>query len=118
MTSTPLAYPDSNRIGRFNVLDEAMDERVAAMLRIMTVLKVEPHESGRGKTFYAASDLFQPLMEGEEIPEYRIDSAYDCEFPDAEKQARRINVGQFGFVATRQFIIRVPTLNTRIHAHH
>ena len=109
-----ISHPDSNKIGRFNILTDSLDERVAALFTIMTVLKVEPHESGRGKTFFAASDLFQPLLEGEEIPEYRIDSAYDCAFPDADKESRRINVGKFGFVAIRQHIIRVPPAS--VHA--
>jgi hypothetical protein len=73
------------------------------------VLSCDEHESGRGKSYIGSSDLFQPLTEGEEIPQYRIEFAYDRAFDNPEHEAGRVNNGAFGFVAIRQNIIRVPT---------
>lgn len=116
-----ICYPDSNRIGRFNILYERAEQEgymLSALFALCQILKYEPHESGRGVTFYAASQLFQPLLEGEEIPEYRIESVYDGNFDSPERERDRINLGRFGFVAIRQFLIRVPAVSTHITTHH
>jgi hypothetical protein len=58
----------------------------------------------------AASALFQPLREKEEIPEYRIESAWpDQQFkdPEHEKDCLR-GVNNFRFKAIRKIILRVP----------
>jgi len=62
---TELSYPDSNRIGKFNINFEqqrngAERPMLQALFGLCIVLEVENHESGRGKTYYAASELFQP----------------------------------------------------------
>ena len=69
-------YPGSNRIGKFNLQHELLRDgaerpMLQALFGLCVVLGTEAHESGRGLTYIAASDLFQPLAEGEEIPEYR-----------------------------------------------
>jgi hypothetical protein len=115
-----LVHPDSNRIGRFNLMYETMaDDRelTGALLALCVVLHVDDHESGRGKTYYAASPLFQPLAEGEEIPEYRIESVFDGRFADPEREAGRVDSGRFGFAAVRKIIIRVPTVGVATVVH-
>jgi len=108
-----VAYPDSNRIGKFQILHEALRDgsqrpMLQALFGLCVVLEVDEHESGRGKIYVAASDLFQALNEGEEIPEYRIECAANMAFENQEHEARRRNSGVFGFVAIRQIIVRVP----------
>ena len=111
-----IRYPDSNRIGKFNVLHEVLADgtnrpMLQALFGLCVVLDVSENESGRGKTYIAASDLFQPLNEGEEVPEYRIDFAHDRAFPNADHESMRINsTNKFGFVAIRQTVVRVPQL--------
>lgn len=113
-----ISFPDSPRIGRFNILSDKIDDpHSQALFSLCTVLHEEPHESGRGTTFYAASDLFQPLNEGEEIPEYRIESVFDGNFEREDYQHQRIDSGRFGFVAIRNTIIRVPTLGIQTTVH-
>jgi len=117
-----IAYPDSNRIGKFNIMHEQLRngaERpmLQALFGLCVVLQVEDHESGRGKTYYAASELFQPLAEDEEIPEYRIEFAAGVPFPNPEHEARRLNSGTFGFVAVRQNIVRVPPAQMHLTPH-
>ena len=109
----PIAYPDSNRIGKFNIMHERLRngaERpmLQALFGLCVVLDTQEHESGRGKTFFAASELFQPLAEGEEIPEYRIECACNMAFENPERERDRINSGAFGFCAIRQIVVRVP----------
>ena len=111
-------YP---KVGKFNVLYEHIESPadrpwLNALFSLMLgpPLFVEEHESGRGKTYIYASELFEPLTEGEEIPEYRIERAFNMAFAEADKEARRLNVGPFGFVAIRNHIIRVPPLQTVI----
>ena len=111
--STPIAYPDSNRIGKFNLAHELLRDGAArpmlqALFGLCVVLEAEEHESGRGKTYIAASELFQPLAEGEEIPEYRIEFACNQAFPNPDYEAKRMNSGAFGFVAIRNIIVRAP----------
>lgn len=97
-----LHFPDSNRIGSFNILHEEHDERVRALLSGCTILQAEPHESGRGKIYYAASPMFEPLADGSEVPEYRIDGEQDG--------------GKWNFKATRKTVIRVPTVGVHVSA--
>ena len=117
-----IAHPDSNRVGKFNLPYETLHDgaqrpMLQALFALCTVLQEEPHESGRGVRFIAAGDLFQPLAEGEEIPDYRIEFAYDMPFPAADHQARRLDVGRFGFVAIRQFVLRPPAVGIHAQAH-
>lgn len=109
-----ILYPDSNRVGKFNLTHELLQgggnrPMLQALFGLCVVLEAGDHESGRGKTYVAASELFQPLTEGEEIPEYRIEFACNQQFADAEHEAQRMNSGAFGFVAIRQIIVRAPT---------
>jgi hypothetical protein len=103
----------SNRVGKFNLSHELMGsaaERpmVDALLSLCNVILRDEHESGRGMEYIATSDLFQPLVEGEEIPHYRIEYAFDMAFDNPELEANRTTTGKFGFVAIRQNIVRVP----------
>ena len=115
-----IVYPDSNRIGKFNVTHELLRDGAArpmlqALFGLCVLLDCEKHESGRGNVYIAASDLFQPLAESEEVPEYRIEFACNQAFPNSEHEARRLNSGAFGFVAVRQTILRVPTATFTTH---
>lgn len=112
-------YPDSNQVGGFNLTYEMQKDRelVHALTGICTLLHVEPHESGRGTHYIASSPLFQTLNDGEDIPDYRIEFRHQATFEDPEAEARRVPSGNFGFVAYRQHVIRVPTLSTSMKAH-
>jgi hypothetical protein len=113
-----IVHPDSNRVGSFNILNEVLRDDApmcAALFALCTLLASEDHESGRGKTYIAASALFEPLAEGEEIPEYRIEFAYDQPFANPEWEARRVASGKFGFAAFRKIIVRVPTAQSGAH---
>lgn len=104
----------SNRVGKFLISYELLGngrERLMlqALMGLCLVLSCDEHESGRGKEYIASSNLFQPLAEGDEIPQYRIEMTFDSAFDNPEYEASRINSGSFGFVAIRQHIIRVPT---------
>jgi len=118
-----ICYPDSNRVGKFNITHEQLRngaERpmLQALFGLCVVFDVEEHESGRGKTYYAASELFQPLLEGEEFPEYRIEfAAPGVPFPNPEHQARRLDSREFGFIAVRQIIVRVPPAQMSYQPH-
>jgi hypothetical protein len=108
-----IVYPDSPRVGRFQITYELLRDgshrpMLQALFGLCVVLDVEDHESGRGKTYTAASELFQPLKEGEEIPEYRIECACNMAFENPERELDRINSGAFGFCAIRQIVVRVP----------
>jgi hypothetical protein len=117
-----IAYPNSNRIGRFRLLYETLRADAAmcgALFALCSpslehpssaILAVEDHESGRGKEYIAASPLFDELLDGEEIPEYRIEFAYDRPFDNPEWETRRIESGKFRFAAFRQIVVRVPPL--------
>lgn len=118
-TKTEICYPDSNRIGKFKLphellRDGAQRPLLQALFGTCVILEAQDHESGRGKSYIAASELFQPLAEGEEIPEYRIEFACGMPFPDPEHEAHRLNNGAFGFVAVRQFVVRVPPLQVSL----
>lgn len=120
MKTVEVYHPDSNRVGKFNVLDETVRDdasMVGALLKLCTVLSETRHESGRGRLFIAASPLFQPLLEGEEIPEYMIEFVYGGRFEREDRERDRIDSGPFGFVAVRNFIVRVPTIGIghRVH---
>lgn len=113
-------YPDSNKIGKYNIRHELLNDGSArpmlqALFGLGVVLDTYENESGRGKTFIVASDLFQALAEGEEIPSYRIEFIFDGKFTNSEWESKRINSGNFGFVAIRQIIVRAPpaTLSVR-----
>lgn len=113
-------YPDSNRLGKMDILYKTLREEremCGALFSLCVVLHVEDHESGRGKTYYAASDLFQPISDGAEIPEYRLEFAYDRPFENPEREAARVNSGRFGFVAIRKNIVRVPSLTMGVMPH-
>ena len=108
-----IAYSASPRVGKFHIPYETLQDGGArpmlqALFGLCIILDVDDHESGRGKSYIAASEIFQVLTEGDPVPEYRIDFAFDCPFPNPEHEARRLNSGRFGFVATRQIIVRVP----------
>jgi hypothetical protein len=110
MDTKEISFPDSNRVGKFNVLHEVLrSERgmIGALLGLCTLIESGPHESGRGIEFIAAGPLFQELAEGEEIPEYRIEMSVEP-FENPEREAARTNSGRFGFVAIRKTVVRVP----------
>lgn len=110
-------YSGSNRVGKFNMLHEILGDgrerpMLQALFSLCVVLDCFDHESGRGKTYIAASDLFQPLLEGEEIPDYRIEVAWpDQDFQNPERAKNALTSGGFRFAAIRQNIVRVPPLN-------
>lgn len=117
-----ICYPDSPKIGKFSHLREVLqDGRNAPWLKVLfglcVVLDAYPDESGRGTEYIAASDLFQALKEGEEIPRYRIELATNMRFENPEFEARRLGNATFGFAAVRQNIVRVPALSMRTTAH-
>lgn len=89
-------FSPDNRIGQFNVLYEQLEDRLLfeALFSKCVVIHTEDHECGRGKRYICSSALFEPATEGEEIPEYRIESEYVD--------------GKFTFTAIRNTIIRVP----------
>jgi len=115
-----VAYPNSNRVGKILISFETLrDDAVlcGALFALLSpsaehpnsaILGVEDHESGRGKAYIAASDLFQELADGEEIPEYRIECVHDQPFANPEWEAKRIDSGKFGFAAFRKIIVRAP----------
>lgn len=120
MNNLEISYPDSNRVGKFNLASEVLRDGSArpmlqALFGLCVVLDVADHESGRGKTYICASALFEPLAEGEEVPEYRIEFAAGMPFPAADHEARRLNNGPFGFVAIRKIVLRVPPLTVGAH---
>lgn len=115
-----IAYSESNKLGKFNIpheRDEDDREMLGALFAICVLLEVHEHESGRGRTYIAASELFQPLSEGDEIPEYRLEYVCNQHFENEEREARRINSGPFGFVAIRKTIVRVPPVAVGINLH-
>jgi len=116
-----VSYPDSNRIGKMLIARETLRDgtqrpMLQALFGLCIILEVGDHESGRGKEYIAASELFEPLAEGEEIPEYRIEQATLMPFAQADHEARRLNSGAFGFVAIRRIIVRVPAIAVRASA--
>lgn len=125
MSVKEIYHPDSNRVGRMLIpFGTLRDERelIGALLSLCVVLDAEDHESGRGKAYTCASDLFQALGEGEEIPEYRVEFAHDdvrpqFDDPTWETQFPVLRSGKFRFVAIRRHIVRVPTARVG-HAMH
>lgn len=112
---------DSLRVGQFNILWEVLrdgSERpmLSALFALCEPVYQEWHESGRGKRLVAASELFQKLNVGDEIPTYRIEMVHNKPFDNPEWEQRRINSGDFGFVAIRQTILRVPSINLSLVA--
>lgn len=117
-------YPDSNRLAVINMPYEALRnerEMCGALFALLIVLKVEEHESGRGKRYYVACDagvpLFERLADGSEIPEYRVEFVHGRTFESPDWEARRVNSGEFGFAAIRKTIIRVPAISVGMSAH-
>jgi hypothetical protein len=113
-----VAYANSNRIGKFQILYSSLEDggdrpMLLALFGLCVVLEAGEHESGRGKEYIAASDLFEPLKEGEEIPEYRINFTAGVPFADAAQEARKLSSGAYAFVAVRKIIIRVPPAQLR-----
>jgi hypothetical protein len=110
----PVAYADSNRIGKISILYEVLrngSERplLRALFSLCTILESYENESGRGETYIVASELFQELHEGEEIPEYRLECAWpDQAFRDPEHEKDCVKAGEFRFKAIRKIIVRVP----------
>ena len=116
-----VVYSQSPKIGKFSLLDEVLADGanrpwLQALFGLCVVLETQRDESGRGVQYIAASELFQPLAEGEEIPKYRIDMTHNTFLRD-DHEARRLDSGGFGFVATRQHLIRVPPLQVGHRAH-
>lgn len=117
-----VVYPNSNRIGQFRILYETLrdDASMCGALFVLcspspahpyaAILGVERCETGRGMVYIAASPLFDELKEGEEIPEYRLEFAYDRPFENSEWEVRRVESGKFRFAAFRKVIVRVPPL--------
>ena len=109
----PIYQTDSNKVGSFNILfeKEPDTELMQALMDLCTVIHAFPHESGRGTTYVAISDLFEGIEDGEEVPQYRIEfRAPDQKFDRPDYEVRRLNSRRFGFVAIRNTIIRVPPL--------
>jgi hypothetical protein len=105
-------YPASNRIGKFLIRYETLEngaERpwLQALFGLCVPLEVVDHECGRGKEFCCASEMFQPLAEGEEIPQYRIECEIARPFTP-EENAKATTSGRFKFYAVRRIIVRVP----------
>lgn len=111
-------YSASNKIGMFNITHQMLNDRelMHSLFGLCTVLDCFDHESGRGKTYIAASDLFQPLGEGEEIPQYRIEFDHPTMPLPLERAQECIRSGAFGWRAVRNHIIRVPPLDIRAQA--
>lgn len=105
-----IAYSDSNRIGKFHIMFEMLKDRelIGALMALMTVLEAFPHESGRGTTFIAASDIFQELEPNTEIPEYRIEFDHPTKPLPPDRARECTKSGAFGFRAIRNIIVRVP----------
>lgn len=124
--NTIVHHADSPHVGQINVLDEVLADRemMAALLALCTILGIEDHESGRGKTFLLVSEeLFEALNEGDEVPEYRIESAPPGQvFRNAESESRAKaspvgnGSGPWRFAAFRKIIVRVPPINLTLHA--
>jgi len=110
---------DSNRIGKFRILHELLQDgretpRLSAIFSLCVMFDDETHEdeTGRGLMFYAASDLFQPIAEGSEIPEYRIECAWPGQaFQNPEHETQCMRAGPFRVIAVRQIVIRAPAIN-------
>jgi hypothetical protein len=106
-------YSASNRIGQFRITYEMLEDRelMRALFSLCLVLKAWDHESGRGKEYICASDLFDEVAEGNEVPEYRLEFDHPTlPLADREAAARCVKVGDFGFRAVRKIIVRVPPL--------
>ena len=123
MAIDPLAnrevyYVDSNRLGKFNLTFEMQKDRelMGSLFKLMTpVIEAYPHESGRGTTFVAVSELFHQLGEGEEIPQYRLEFDHPSAPPLSEEARRECTKsGAFGWRAIRNNIVRVPPLNINL----
>lgn len=112
-----VAYSASNKIGKFNITWEQLNDReiMASLFALLdAVLHCYDHESGRGKTYIAASDkLFQQVEEGGEVPQYRLEFDHPLKpLPDREAAAQCVKSKHgFSWRAVRNHIVRVPPLN-------
>lgn len=108
-----IAYANSNRIGKFLIMYETLENGVnrpwlQALFALCLPLEIFDHECGRGKEFCCVGDkLFQPLAEGDEIPTYRIECELARPFTE-EENAKAVESLGFKFYAARQLIVRVP----------
>jgi hypothetical protein len=115
-----ISYPDSNKIGQFFLTYEVIRNgadapMLQALFSLCVILHTEQHENGRGISYYAASEkLFQPITDGSDIPEYRLEIVYDRAFENPERERGRINVGLWGFCAVRKTILRVPPVQVQM----
>lgn len=119
MSNTLVHYSDDPHVGMFDLPSDI--ERPIADVLIQSckaIISIAPHESGHGTTVIAAHPgLFEPLLEGEEVPHYRIEFAVDgVPFEDPAQEARRFNAKGFGFVAVRRYIVRVPVSAMKMYA--
>jgi hypothetical protein len=115
IVNVQLVFEGSSRVGQFRVDDQFVVENrelIGALLGLCVILDVRPDDSGRGRLFTCASDLFEPLNEGDEIPEYRIEATHgSTNFPQDDHEARALAAGDgFKFVAIRRVIVRVPAI--------
>lgn len=107
-------YSDSPRVGRFCLPAKLKEDRdlVRALLASCTTILSHAPVSG-GEEFYAVHPMFDELLEGEEIPSYRIDFFSPGEEPPEHKPFTSEGLT---FSCTRQFILRVPTVEIRASA--
>lgn len=108
------------RVGLINISHEINADRdlMSALMKHMTVLSAEQHESGRGIQYICSCELFDELQENEEIPEYRIEACHPGKrFDNAEYEQRKQVGDSFRFVAIRKFIIRAPAISMQTHLH-
>ena len=114
-----IAY-NNPKVGIMNITHEMHADRelMSALMKHVTVLNAQQHESGRGIEYIVSCELFDDLKEGEEIPEYRIEMCPPGMKFDNDEYEQRKQVGtDFRFVAIRQFIIRAPVLSTSLSVH-
>lgn len=116
-------YSSSNRIGKFRVMYETLEDREAmrSLFALCVVLEAWEHESGRGREYIAVSELFEEVPEGGEVPQYRIEFDHpSLPLKGREPKAKFLKSLGFEWRAVRQNIVRVPLLNinTTMHKPH
>lgn len=112
MDDKKIVYSESPRIGKFSLLDGVLADGsnrpwLQALFGLCVVLETGRDESGRGVEYVCASELFQPLVEGEDVPRYRIECDLAKPFTE-EERAKALESRRFLFYAVRQIIVRVP----------
>jgi hypothetical protein len=113
-------YRDSNRLGKFSIRDEILNDGaerpwLGALFAMCVVIASHPDESGRGREFIAACKMFEPLVEGEEIPRYRIECESIRPFTEDERARATASCG-VRFYAVRNHIVRAPLLAIHVGA--